>query len=107
MELGTAPTVQALSETILQAPKSSSDEDIWEYLREKIGPVFHWAGTCKMGKEEDELAVVDKSFRVRGLEGLRVADHSVAPLMVNNHTQSTCYLIVSSCLTRCVTKNSR
>lgn len=100
MEFGTAPTVKALSETVLQAPKSDSDEDIWEYLKEKINPIFHFAGTCKMGKEEDDLAVVDKNFRVRGLNGLRVVDHSVAPLMVNNHVQSTCYLIVSLSISR-------
>jgi choline dehydrogenase-like flavoprotein len=48
-----------------------------------------------MGRDEDEMSVVDKEFKVRGIRGLRVADHAVAPLMVNNHTQSTCYLIVS------------
>jgi choline dehydrogenase-like flavoprotein len=48
-----------------------------------------------MGKQSDAMAVVDKEFKVRGVEGLRVVDHAVAPLMTNNHTQSTCYLIVS------------
>ncbi|CAG8978600.1 hypothetical protein HYALB_00010961 [Hymenoscyphus albidus] len=93
MEMGKSPSLQALTESILVAPKSESEEDIWEFVKEKVSPIYHFAGTCKMGREEDELAVVDASFRVRGLKGLRVADHSVAPLMVNNHTQSTCYLI--------------
>jgi choline dehydrogenase-like flavoprotein len=48
-----------------------------------------------MGIEEDDMAVVGREFKVRGMKGLRFVDHSIAPLMVNNHTQSTCYLIVS------------
>ena len=48
-----------------------------------------------MGREGDEKTVVDTSFKVKGVKGLRVADLSVAPLMINNHTQSTAYLIVS------------
>lgn len=96
MEFGQTPSVQAVTEAILSAPKSSSDEDIWEYIKKEVMPVFHFSGTCKMGTKEDESAVVDQAFRVRGVKGVRVVDLSVAPLMVNNHTQSTCYLIVSS-----------
>ena len=39
--------------------------------------------------------MVDKEFKVRRVEGLRVVGHDVALLMTNNHTQSNCYLIVS------------
>jgi len=41
------------------------------------------------------LAVVDNEFKVRGVKALRVVDHAVEPLMANNHTQCTCYLIPS------------
>jgi choline dehydrogenase-like flavoprotein len=34
-----------------------------------------------MGKESDELAVVDNEFKVRGVKGLRVVDHAATPLM--------------------------
>lgn len=40
----------------------------------------HAVGTCKIGTEDDELAVVDSSFRVFGVQGLRVVDASVFPL---------------------------
>lgn len=46
-----------------------------------------------MGREEDEAAVIDRGFRVRGVRGLRVCDMSVAPIVPNNHVQSTAYLI--------------
>ena len=43
--------------------------------------LFHPAGTCKMGISEDALAVVDSELRVRGVEGLRVADASIMPIV--------------------------
>lgn len=46
-----------------------------------------------MGKKDDKDAVVDTDFRVRGLQNLRVVDLSVIPLLPNNHTQSTAYLV--------------
>jgi choline dehydrogenase-like flavoprotein len=47
-----------------------------------------------MGKDGDEC-VVDPDFRMRGVKGLRVVDHSVMPGLITNHSQSTCYLILS------------
>jgi choline dehydrogenase-like flavoprotein len=44
--------------------------------------------TCKMGRGEDVMTVIDTKFRVRGVKELGVGDHSIAPLMANNHTQS-------------------
>lgn len=46
-----------------------------------------------MGREGDAEAVVDREFRVRGVGKLRVCDMSVAPIVPNNHVQSTTYLI--------------
>ncbi len=49
--------------------------------------------TVKMGREEDKSACVDTDFRIRGVQNLRVVDLSVLPLLPNNHTQSTAYLV--------------
>lgn len=95
MALAQVPTLKNVSEKILNGPKSQSDEDVFDFAKEFVQPVWHFARTCRMGKDGDELSVVNKDFKVRGIKGLRVADHAVAPLMINNHTQSTCYLIVS------------
>jgi hypothetical protein len=43
--------------------------------------------------ETDETTIVDKEFQVRGVQGLRVVDLLVAPMLQNNYTQSTAYLI--------------
>jgi len=43
--------------------------------------VLHGCGTVKMGREDDPMACVDTSFRLRGLAGLRVVDLSIAPVL--------------------------
>lgn len=57
----------------------TSDEDIKGFIRQVAGTVYHQCGTCKMG--EDDKAVVDSTLKVRGFEGLRVADASVMPII--------------------------
>ncbi|KAA9164026.1 GMC family oxidoreductase [Amycolatopsis acidicola] len=56
--------------------------ELSEYGRERSGTVFHPNGTCRMGAADDPAAVVDPRLRVRGLEGLRIADASVFPRQV-------------------------
>ncbi|KAI4086119.1 MAG: hypothetical protein LQ344_007832 [Seirophora lacunosa] len=49
-----------------------------------------------MGKAEDEGTCVDTSFKVVGLEGLRVVDMSVAPFLPSAHTQAVAYQIAQT-----------
>jgi predicted dehydrogenase (TIGR03970 family) len=51
--------------------------DVW--LRQTVGTARHVSGTCKMGPDSDPMAVVDQHCRVKGIEGLFVADASVMP----------------------------
>ena len=44
-----------------------------------------------MGKTDDPLAVIDEKLRVRGVQGLRIADVSVMPLLNQGHTQMPAY----------------
>ncbi|WP_137389051.1 GMC family oxidoreductase [Rhodoligotrophos defluvii] len=50
-----------------------------QFVRTKVHGVWHAAGTCRMGLENDPLAVVSRSGKVIGVEGLRVVDASVMP----------------------------
>lgn len=54
-----------------------SDEALANFVRKNAITTYHFAGTCSMG--DDHGAVVDTSLRVRGVEGLRVADASAVP----------------------------
>jgi choline dehydrogenase/4-pyridoxate dehydrogenase len=66
---------------IQPGPEVKSRAEIDDYIRRSAWTVHHPLGTCKMGPDSDETAVVDPHLRVRGAEGLRVVDGSVIPDM--------------------------
>jgi len=55
--------------------------------------IFHPVGTCKMGKMDDPMAVVDSELRVKGVRGLRVVDASVMPFITSGNTNSPTLMI--------------
>ena len=61
-------------------------EQLSAHLRENVAGVFHPAGTCRMGRSTDPLAVVDPAGRVHGLGGLRIADASIMPTIPSGNT---------------------
>jgi choline dehydrogenase-like flavoprotein len=61
-----------------------SDDEILAQAMDLGGTCFHTAGTARMGV--DEGAVCDPRLRVRGVEGLRVADTSIFPTLVSGNT---------------------
>ncbi|MEU2424048.1 GMC family oxidoreductase N-terminal domain-containing protein [Streptomyces sp. NPDC007851] len=67
------------------------EESLAQHARRYFGSYCHPVGTCLMG--EDEVSVVDSELRVRGLDGLRVADGSVMPSIPSNNTNATVYAI--------------
>ncbi|MGW1196114.1 GMC family oxidoreductase [Streptomyces sp. NPDC002536] len=78
---GTAPLAGWLKREVCPGPEITSDEELSEYARKVAHTVYHPAGTCRMGSALDETAVVDPQLRIRGLEGIRIADASVFPTM--------------------------
>ena len=68
-----------------------SDADWEKYIRQEAFPMFHPVGTCRMGNDDD--AVVDHRLRVRGLEGLWVADASIMPTLPAANTNATAIMI--------------
>jgi choline dehydrogenase len=57
-----------------------ADDDALDcWIRQTVGTARHVSGTCKMGPDTDPMAVVDQYCRVKGIQGLWVADASVMP----------------------------
>jgi choline dehydrogenase-like flavoprotein len=71
------------------------EQEYADYVRSVAKTVFHPAGTCKMGI--DEQAVVAPDLRVRGIAGLRVADASVMPSIISGNTNAPSIMIGERC----------
>jgi choline dehydrogenase len=72
-------------------PDKVSEPDLIADIRQNSSTSFHPVGTCRMGI--DDVAVVDPSLRVRGLESLRIADASVMPQMITGHPNAATIMI--------------
>ncbi|KAK7183471.1 hypothetical protein DPSP01_010576 [Paraphaeosphaeria sporulosa] len=70
-----------------------TDQEILDVIRSSLMTVWHASSTCKMGKKEDSMAVVDSKARVFGVENLRVVDASAFPFLPPGHPQSTVYAL--------------
>jgi choline dehydrogenase-like flavoprotein len=67
------------------------DEALSGWIRQNASTIFHPVGTCRMGGDAD--AVVDPQLRVRGIDGLRVADASIMPEIVGGNTNAPVIMI--------------
>ncbi|KAF2666024.1 alcohol oxidase [Microthyrium microscopicum] len=93
LNVSDSPEFQADTISMLHGPKSRSDEDILAYWKENLVSTWHMTGTAKMGQSEvEDNAVVDSQNRVFGVDGLRVADMSIVPIMANSHVQTVAYI---------------
>ncbi|MEO1423347.1 MAG: GMC family oxidoreductase N-terminal domain-containing protein [Pseudomonadota bacterium] len=90
-DLMTAPP---LSERITKSHTvtgAESDAELGQIIRNRADTIYHPVGTCRMGVDAD--AVLDPQLRVRGIEGLRVADASIMPRIVSGNTNAPCMMI--------------
>ncbi len=67
---------------------AQSDAELDAHIRATMATVHHPVGTCKMGADSDDQAVVDGNLRVRGIENLRVVDASVMPDLIAGATNA-------------------
>lgn len=91
-ELAHQPALSAfLNGEHLPGVDVTTDEQWVEHIRSQSESLYHPVGTCSMGADDSD--VVDAELRVRGVDGLRVADASVMPTIVNANTQAITMVI--------------
>ncbi|HEX8796719.1 MAG TPA: GMC family oxidoreductase N-terminal domain-containing protein [Polyangiaceae bacterium] len=89
----TEPLAAYGAREIFPGPDCKSDDAIRASIRATCNTIFHPVGTCKMGPAGDGAAVVDASLRVRGVDGLRVADAAIMPRIVGGNTNAPVIMI--------------
>ncbi len=77
----------------MPGPDVVAPEDFRAYIHETCETVYHPSGTCRIGRARDPLAVVTPDLRVRGIDGLRIADASVFPDMVTVNICNTVMMV--------------
>ncbi|WP_024802296.1 GMC family oxidoreductase [Nocardia sp. BMG51109] len=85
----------SVTEELTPGPDFTDETALRRELPHRIHSVYHPVGTCRMGA--DERAVVDPQLRVRGIEGLRVADASIMPSITGGNTNAPSYMIGEKC----------
>jgi choline dehydrogenase len=93
--MATPPIADITGGEIAPGVAYQTDEELLEWVRNNAETTYHPVGTCKMG--HDPMAVVDDQLRVRGIQGLRVADASIMPTLTSGNTNAPCIMIGEKC----------
>jgi choline dehydrogenase-like flavoprotein len=78
-------------EEIFPGAAARSDADLETFIRRKAETIYHPVGSCRMGNGAD--AVVDSELRVHGVDGLRVVDASIMPVLIGGNTNAPTMMI--------------
>ncbi|KAF9254731.1 GMC oxidoreductase [Marasmius fiardii PR-910] len=95
-KLKTRMSEQGYPITDLHTPKSTTDEDLDEFIDRECVSVYHCSSSCRMALE-GEGGVVDQGCRVYGIGGLRVADASVIPVAPSAHLAAVTVAVAEKC----------
>jgi choline dehydrogenase len=91
MELAATPAYAAIVARLAAPARRLSKREREAFVRQACDTFFHTCGTCTMG--DGEQAVVDPMLRVRGVDGLRIADASVIPIIPSCNTNAPVVMI--------------
>jgi choline dehydrogenase len=82
------PLAQKVSHEILPGKDVINDDDLAAHCRRTVKTNWHPVGTCGMGPDGDDMAVLDQNLRVRGIQNLRVIDASAMPFIPSGNTNA-------------------
>jgi choline dehydrogenase len=92
-EIAAAPAMrQIITKELKPGPGATDDADLDADIRRRLMLIYHPVGTCRMSDTAPD-AVVDSQLRVHGLEGLRVIDASVMPVIPGGNTHAPTVMI--------------
>ena len=86
-----APLSGKIASEFRPGPDKVDDDALLDWVRGNSTTIYHPTGTCRMGI--DDQAVVDPRLRVRGVDGLRIADCSIMPEIVSGNTNAPAIMI--------------
>lgn len=93
-EILNQPAMDAFrGEEIQPGSDVTSDEAIDEWVKQNVESAYHPSCSCKMGADDDPMAVLDESCRVRGVESLRVVDSSIFPTIPNGNLNAPTIMV--------------
>ena len=84
----TKPLSEIIIEEYLPGKNISTDEELINYCKKTVKTNWHPVGTCKMGNDNDQMAVLNTKLQVRGLKNLRVFDVSMMPNIISANTNA-------------------
>jgi choline dehydrogenase len=87
------PLKEWVARELAPGPDVVTDDELADYVTKTHNTVYHPACTAKMGPATDPMAVVDPQLRVRGVDGLRIADASILPFLPAINPNITCMMI--------------
>jgi choline dehydrogenase-like flavoprotein len=93
--MASKPVSGMVTEELHPGPGLADEAALARELPNRVHTVYHPVGTCRLGV--DERAVVDPELRVRGVEGLRVADASIIPTITGGNTNAPAMMIGEHC----------
>lgn len=87
------PLKSIVTKEVFPGPDLQDDAALEIHARKFVKTVYHPVGTARMGRDDDDRAVVTPDLKVKGVSGLRVADASVMPTIISGNTNSTTLVV--------------
>ncbi len=88
-EIARQPALKEITRDYYAPSEHPETRDDWVgFIKSRAETIYHPVGTCKMGAENDELAVADEQGRVYGAKNLRIVDASLMPLLIGGNTNA-------------------